>query len=304
MKWPEGRRSACQPSSLEAGGPRLPGHAPARLSGRSRRGCPARPPSRVSSCSSRRGSARSPGPRRCRPRQLFLGAGAVLVGAHDRAVDHRVFFVGVCRQVKEHAPPHARLGPTGEPGMDVLPSPEPLGQVPPRHASTVAIQNRLDEQAVVRRSHTRITLLPREQAAYALPLVVAKPITPHPSAPCLPATCQPNTMPSGRPRMRTRPSTTLPYSQQHMPWRAVSACWAVRGVVHQGTGDMAARFGQRRAWRRSGRCWGAVLVGRVLPFPPRSAGIVGRRGRFGTGARGGAGRARSVPRSGRGRVLP
>jgi len=33
-----------------------------------------------------------------------------------------------------------------------------------------------------------MTPLPRQQAAYALPLVVAKPIAPHPSAPCLPTT--------------------------------------------------------------------------------------------------------------------
>ena len=30
---------------------------------------------------------------------LFVGASVMLMGAHDGAVDHRVFVAGVCRQV-------------------------------------------------------------------------------------------------------------------------------------------------------------------------------------------------------------
>jgi hypothetical protein len=57
---------------------------------RSQSRSPARRPGRGSWRSVRRVSGQSPG-----PHQLFWGAGAVLVGAHNGAVDHRVFVVGV-----------------------------------------------------------------------------------------------------------------------------------------------------------------------------------------------------------------
>jgi hypothetical protein len=51
-------------------------------------------------CSIHRATARWPGPYR-----LFLGAGTVLMGAHDGAVDHRVFIVRVGGQMLKNAFP-------------------------------------------------------------------------------------------------------------------------------------------------------------------------------------------------------
>src|ERR1019366_4037018 len=86
-------------------------------------------------------------------RRLFLGPGAVLMGAHDGAVDHRIFIVGIGRQMHENPLPDSRLGPTAEAPMHVLPVPEAVRQVSPRDARAKTIEHRLDEQPVVRRRH-------------------------------------------------------------------------------------------------------------------------------------------------------
>src|SRR5436190_23469577 len=114
---------------MGGGGRRRRGHALARLSGRSLWDCRAHRPGYGSWCSIRRGIVRSPG-----PRPVFLGAGAVLMSAHDGAVDHRVFIVGVGGEMPEHPLPHPGLGPATEPPMRVLPIAEALGQVAPRYA--------------------------------------------------------------------------------------------------------------------------------------------------------------------------
>src|SRR5205085_8853637 len=125
---------------------------------RSRRDCRARRPRRGSWCSIRRANARSPGPRR-----LFFRAGAVLMGAHDGAIDHRIFVVGIGRELLEDALPDTGFGPAGEAPVHVVPVAEPLWQIAPRDAGTVAIQPRFDEPAVVRRGHADMALAARQQ---------------------------------------------------------------------------------------------------------------------------------------------
>ena len=46
-----------------------------------------------------------------RPRRLFLGAGAVLMGTHNGAVDHRIFIVGVSGKLQEDLLPYTRIWP-------------------------------------------------------------------------------------------------------------------------------------------------------------------------------------------------
>ncbi len=79
------------------------------------------------------------------PRRLFFGAGAMLVGAHNGAVDHRVFIVGVCGEMLKHQLPYTALGPTAEPQVDLCPVAEPLRQIAPRHPSTITIQHGIHE---------------------------------------------------------------------------------------------------------------------------------------------------------------
>jgi hypothetical protein len=46
---------------------------------------------------------------------FFQRPGAVLVGAHDAQVNHRVFVICVLGQMREQLLPHAAFGPTPEP---------------------------------------------------------------------------------------------------------------------------------------------------------------------------------------------
>jgi hypothetical protein len=69
----------------------------------------------------------------------------MLVGAHNGAVDHRVFVVGVRDEMLKYPLPNTALGPTAEPQVDLGSVAEPLGQIAPRHPGTIAIQHRLDE---------------------------------------------------------------------------------------------------------------------------------------------------------------
>lgn len=113
---------------------RLPGRGPDRRSGENRWGCPVHRRGHGFWCSVRLGIVRWPGPRR-----LFLGTRAVLVGADDRAVDHRVFVVGIRRQIAKNLLPNAGFRPAAEAAMHVLPIAEPLREVPPRDAGTVPV---------------------------------------------------------------------------------------------------------------------------------------------------------------------
>ena len=90
----------------------------------------------------------------------FLGAGAMLMGAHNGAVDHRVFVVGVCGEMLEQPLPDTAFGPTAEPSVDLYPVAKPLRQLAPRHPGTIAVQHRLDEQPIVRGGHSDRTFAP------------------------------------------------------------------------------------------------------------------------------------------------
>ena len=113
----------------------------------------------------------------------FLRAGAMLMGAHDGAVDHRVFVVGICGEMLEYPLPHTSFGPTAEPQMDLGPITEPRRQIAPWHPSAIAIQHRLDEQSIVCCGHPNRTFTPWQQVLDPFPLVVAHSEPPHRSAP-------------------------------------------------------------------------------------------------------------------------
>ncbi len=98
----------------------------------------------------------------------------MLMGTHNGAVDHRIFIVGVSREMQEDLLPNTRFGPSAEPLMHVLPIAEALREVAPRHTSPIAIQHCLHEQPVVRCRHSHMTLLPGQQVPDTLPLIVAQ----------------------------------------------------------------------------------------------------------------------------------
>ena len=133
--------------------------------------------------STRRATARS------LPRRRFFGrAGAMLMGAHNRCVDHGVFVVRIVRQGFEQTRPNAFLRPARKPRVDVLPSSEPLGKIAPRRAGTKLPDHRLDKKPIAQlavppdsaRTTRKQTLNPRE-------LIVAQRVAPHRKPPKLKA---------------------------------------------------------------------------------------------------------------------
>ena len=81
------------------------------------------------------------------------------MGAHDGAVDHGVFVVGLTREMLEDALPHTRLGPAAEAPMHLHTVTEALRQVAPGYAGPVAVEYRRDEQAIVGRRDTNLARL-------------------------------------------------------------------------------------------------------------------------------------------------
>jgi hypothetical protein len=98
----------------------------------------------------------------------------MLMSTHDGAVDHRIFIVGVGREMLKNSLPDALYGPTTEPPMDVFPVAVPFGQVAPRHTWAIPKKHPVDKQAVVRRRHAAMAFLSWKQPANPLPLIVAQ----------------------------------------------------------------------------------------------------------------------------------
>ena len=113
----------------------------------------------------------------------LLGAGTVLMGAHDRAVDYRILVVGIGSEVLEHTLPHTRLGPTAEPPMHANTITKALREIAPRQTCTITVEHRLDKQPVVLRRRSHMARPPRQKVLNPLPLIVPEAVASHQSAP-------------------------------------------------------------------------------------------------------------------------
>jgi hypothetical protein len=82
-------------------------------------------------------------------RRLFLSAGAVLVRAHGRRVEHHELVVGVTSECFENPRKHAAFAPSAVAPVRCLPAPVPLRQIAPGDARAVTIDDGIDEQSVV-----------------------------------------------------------------------------------------------------------------------------------------------------------
>src|SRR4051794_10275869 len=114
--------------------------------------------------------------------RMFSGAGAVLMGAHDGAVDHRILGVSVPGQALKNPLPDTGFSPAAEAAMDVLAVAKALRQVAPGDAGAIAVENGIDEQAVVRGGPTNRPRPAGQQISDPLRLVVTKGISAHRSA--------------------------------------------------------------------------------------------------------------------------
>jgi hypothetical protein len=97
----------------------------------------------------------------------------MLMGANDGAVEHRVFIVGIGGQMLKYPLPDTGFGPTAEAPVHVDAIAEAFGQIAPWHASPIAVENRFDEQPIVRCRDPDSALASGQQVLDPLPLVVA-----------------------------------------------------------------------------------------------------------------------------------
>ena len=104
------------------------------------------------------------------------------MGAHDRAVDHRVFVVGIDRQQSKDAGPDSTFGPTAVPPVRVVPVTEAVREVPPRDARTITVQHRVNEKTVVSGGDADRPGSPGQAVLNPVPLVVAESMQAHGSA--------------------------------------------------------------------------------------------------------------------------
>ena len=113
----------------------------------------------------------------------FFCADAVLMGAYNGAVDHRAFIVGIGGEEAEDPLPDAGFRPSAEAAMHVDRVTEAFGQVAPGNAGAITIQDRLDEQAIVRRGHADGARAAGQPVLDPVPLVIAESISVHRSVP-------------------------------------------------------------------------------------------------------------------------
>ncbi len=94
---------------------------------------------------------------------FFQRAGAVLMRPNDRAVDHRVFVIGIGGQMLEDLLPDAGLASAAERLGDWKNTHRRFRQITPRNSGAVAIDHQLDEATVVFGSYADMALPARKQ---------------------------------------------------------------------------------------------------------------------------------------------
>ena len=97
----------------------------------------------------------------------------MLVSAHNGGVDHHVFVVVIARQLFENALENTALRPPAEALVDDLPIAETLGQIAPRNAGSISVENGFDEQSVIRRRAADMAFAAGQKILDPIPLVVA-----------------------------------------------------------------------------------------------------------------------------------
>ena len=82
----------------------------------------------------------------------------MLMSAHNGAVEHRVFVVGIGRKMLKYPLPHTGFGATAVASVDVLPVTEMLWQIAPGDAGSTTVEYGFDEQTVILGRHPDPTL--------------------------------------------------------------------------------------------------------------------------------------------------
>ena len=108
-----------------------------------------------------------------------FSGGRLLMGSHDRAVEHEVGTVAVLRQCFEDPLPYPRLGPTRDALVNGLPLAMALRKVLPSGARAKHPQNTADKKPVVSPRLARIAGLAQKQGLNPFLLLVAQLVSLH-----------------------------------------------------------------------------------------------------------------------------
>ena len=96
----------------------------------------------------------------------------MLVSTHNSGVDHHVLIVMIARQQSENAPENPALGPSVETLVDDFPIAKTLREITPRNAGSISVENRFNEQPVIRRRTTNMAFAAGQKILDPVPLVV------------------------------------------------------------------------------------------------------------------------------------
>jgi hypothetical protein len=94
------------------------------------------------------------------------------MGAHDGGIDHHVFVVVITRQRLENAFKNPAFRPSIEALIDNLPIAKAPRQIAPGDPGSKAIENRFDEQSIVRRGASHVTFAARQKVFDPIPLII------------------------------------------------------------------------------------------------------------------------------------
>ena len=104
------------------------------------------------------------------------------MGPRDRAVDHRVFIVGIDRQQSKDAGPDSTFGPAAVPPVGVVPVAEAFREVAPGDTRAIPVEHRVHEKAVVRGGYPNRPCPPGQSVLDPVPLIIAESFVAHWSA--------------------------------------------------------------------------------------------------------------------------
>ena len=96
----------------------------------------------------------------------------MLVSANNGGVDHHVFVVVIARQQLENTRENPALRPPAKALVDDFPIAETLWKITPWNAGSISIENRFDEQPIIRRRTADMAFAARQKILDPIPLIV------------------------------------------------------------------------------------------------------------------------------------
>jgi hypothetical protein len=97
----------------------------------------------------------------------------MLMRAHDGGIDHHVLVIVIARQQLENTLENPTLRPTAKALIDDLPIAKTLGEITPGNPGSISIENRFNEQPIIRRRAPDMAFPARQNILDPIPLVIA-----------------------------------------------------------------------------------------------------------------------------------